>query len=165
MPAFTADWVLPMTGEPMHRASISIENGRIGAVGDAGAAGGTDLGRVAVMPALVNAHTHLELSYLRGRIPRTEKFLDWIRTVIVARRRYPDPADPDIVDAARAAITEARASGTGLLGDISNTLVTAPLLREASVPAQIFYELLRFNAADPESMTRDARAQADAAAA
>src|SRR5262245_3527604 len=138
MPAYTAEWVLPMTGEPMHRASISIENGRIAAVGDEVGAGATDLGRVAIMPALVNAHTHLELSYLRGRVPQTEKFLDWIRAIMAARRQYPDAADPQIVDAARAAIAEARASGTGLLGDISNTLVTAPLLRDALMPAQIF---------------------------
>jgi cytosine/adenosine deaminase-related metal-dependent hydrolase len=83
---------------------------------------------------------------------------------MAARRQYPDAADPHIVDAARAAIAEAHASGTGLLGDVSNTLVTAPLLREAAMPAQIFYELLRFNASDPESMTREARAKADAAA-
>jgi cytosine/adenosine deaminase-related metal-dependent hydrolase len=164
MPAYTAEWVLPMTGEPRHRASISIENGRIAAIGGAAAAEAVNLGRMAVMPALVNAHTHLELSYLRGRVPRTDKFLDWIRTVMTARRQYADPADPEIVDAARSAIAEARASGTGLVGDISNTLVTAPLLREASLPAQLFYELLRFNAADAESMTREARAKADAAA-
>ena len=83
---------------------------------------------------------------------------------MAARRQYPDAADPRIVSAARSAIAEARASGTGLLGDISNTLVTAPLLREASLPAQIFYELLRFNASEAESMTREARAKADAAA-
>jgi aminodeoxyfutalosine deaminase len=164
MPAYTAEWVLPMTGEPMHRASISIENGRIAAVGQLDAAGATDLGRMAIMPALVNAHTHLELSYLRSRVPHTETFLDWIRTIMAARRQYPDAADPQIVDAARAAIAEARASGTGLLGDISNTLVTAPLLRDASMPAHIFYELLRFNASEAESMTREARAKAEAAA-
>jgi cytosine/adenosine deaminase-related metal-dependent hydrolase len=164
MPAYTAEWVLPMTGEPMHRASISIENGRIAAVSESVAAGAADLGRVAIMPALVNAHTHLELSYLRGRVPRTEKFLDWIRTIMAARRQYPDAADPHIVDAARAAIAEAHASGTGLLGDISNTLVTVPLLRDASMPAQIFYELLRFNVSDAETMTSEARAKADAVA-
>ena len=163
MQAYTAEWVLPMTGEPMHRASISIENGRIVAVGEERAAGSTDLGRMAIMPALVNAHTHLELSYLRGRVPHTEKFLDWIRTIMAARRNYPDAADPHIVDAARAAIAEMRASGTGLVGDISNTLVTAPLLRETSMPAQIFYELLRFNASEAESITGEARAKADAA--
>ena len=164
MPAYTAEWVLPMTGEPIHRGSVSIENGRIAGVDDRAPAGAIDLGDVAVLPALVNAHTHLELSYLRGRVPPTGTFIDWIRTIIAARREYPDAADPRILDAARAAVAEARASGTGLFGDISNTLVTAPLLRDAAMPAQVFYELLRFNAPDPEAMTREARAKADAVA-
>jgi aminodeoxyfutalosine deaminase len=164
MPAYTAEWVLPMTGEPIHRGSVSIENGRIAGVDDRAPAGAIDLGDVAVLPALVNAHTHLELSYLRGRVPPTGTFIDWIRTIIAARREYPDAADPRILDAARAAVAEGRASGTGLFGDISNTLVTAPLLRDAAMPAQLFYELLRFNAPDPEAMTREARAKADAVA-
>lgn len=154
-----------MTGEPIHRGSISTDNGRIVGVEDCAANGAIDLGCVAIMPALVNAHTHLELSYLREKVPPTEKFLDWIRTIMATRRQYPDPADSRILDAARAAIAEARASGTGLLGDISNTLVTAPLLREASMPAQVFYELLGFNAEHPESVVRDARGRADAAEA
>lgn len=163
MPAYTAEWVLPMTGEPIHRGSVSIENGRIAGLDDHAPAGAIDLGPVALMPALVNAHTHLELSYLHGLVPPTERFLDWIRTIMAARRQYPDPADSRIIAAARGGLASARASGTGLIGDISNTLVTAPLFREAAMPAQVFYELLRFNAPDPESMVREARAKADAA--
>lgn len=164
MPAYTAEWVLPMTGEPVHRGSMATENGLVTGVDDRAPAGAVDLGRVAILPALVNAHTHLELSYLRGRVPPTETFLEWIRTIMATRRQYPDPADPRILDAARAAIADARASGTGLVGDVSNTLVTARLLCDAGTPARIFYELLRFNASDPASMARDARAKADAAA-
>ena len=113
------------------------------------------------MPALVNAHTHLELSHLRGVIPPSDNFLAWIGGIMAARRGYPDPDDPRILDAARAGIAEAHASGTGLVGDISNTLVTAPLLREAGMAAQLFYELLRFNPTDAAAMTREARAKAD----
>jgi cytosine/adenosine deaminase-related metal-dependent hydrolase len=152
-----------MTGEPIHRGSISITDGRIAGVDDRAPAGAIDLGSVAIMPALVNAHTHLELSYLSGMVPPTETFIDWVRTIMATRRQYPDPGDPRILHAARMAIADARASGTGLVGDISNTLVTALLLHEASMPAQIFYELLRFNASEPESITREARAKADAA--
>ena len=163
MTSYTAEWVLPMTGEPIHRGSISITDGRIGGVDDRAPAGAIDLGSVAIMPALVNAHTHLELSYLSGMAPPTETFIDWVRTIMATRRQYPDAGDPRILHAARMAIADARASGTGLVGDISNTLVTALLLHEASMPAQIFYELLRFNASEPESITREARAKADAA--
>jgi cytosine/adenosine deaminase-related metal-dependent hydrolase len=161
---YTAEWVLPMTGEPIHRGSIAIDGGVVVGVDDRVPVDAVDLGSVAILPALVNAHTHLELSYLRGQIPPTERFLDWIRTIMATRRQYPDASDRRIVDAAGAAIAEARASGTGLLGDISNTLVTTRLLRDAAMPAQVFYELLRFNASDPESMTREARAKANAAA-
>ena len=164
MKSYTAEWVLPVAGEPIHRGSISTENGRIVGVDDRATSDAIDLGGVAIMPALVNAHTHLELSYLRKTVPPTEKFLDWIRTIMSTRRQYPDAGDPRILDAARSAIAEARASGTGLLGDISNTLVTAALLRDASMPAHVFYELLRFNAADPDVLVREARARADAAA-
>jgi cytosine/adenosine deaminase-related metal-dependent hydrolase len=81
---------------------------------------------------------------------------------MAARRRYANPKDPVILAAARGAIDEARESGTGLVGDITNTLVTAPLLREASMPARVFYELVGFNVEDPAARTRQARADLDA---
>jgi cytosine/adenosine deaminase-related metal-dependent hydrolase len=118
---------------------------------------------VAILPALVNAHTHLELSYLAGVVPPAHRFLDWIRAVMAARRNYPDPHAPVILTAARAAIAAARASGPGLVGDISNTLVAVPLLREARMPACVFYELLGFNVAEPVARVREARANVDAA--
>ena len=67
MPAFTAEWILPIGGTPIARGFVAVEDGRIigGRSGRASRAP-TDLGRVAVLPALVNAHTHLELSYLHA---------------------------------------------------------------------------------------------------
>ena len=106
MTSYTAEWVLPMTGEPIHRGSISITDGRIAGVDDRAPAGAIDLGSVAIMPALVNAHTHLELSYLSGMVPPTETFIDWVRTIMATRRQYPDAGDPRILDAARTAETE-----------------------------------------------------------
>jgi cytosine/adenosine deaminase-related metal-dependent hydrolase len=164
MPAYTAEWVLPIAGEPIHRGCVVLESGRVAAVEDRPSPGAVDLGSAAIMPALVNAHTHLELSYLQGRIDRADRFLDWIRTVMAARREYPDASDPRILESARAAIARARASGTGLIGDVSNTLVTARLLADASMPAHVFYELLRFNATDADSIAHEARVRANKAA-
>ena len=76
------------------------------------------------MPGLVNAHTHLELSYLREQVPAGSSFVAWIRAVMAARRQYPDPKAPAILDAIDRGIAEALRSGTAIVGDISNTLVT-----------------------------------------
>ena len=170
MTTFRASWVLPITGPPIRNGWVSVVDGVVTAVGPPGTSGtpgtpattATDLGAVAVLPALVNAHTHLELSYLAGAVAPTARFLDWIRAVMAARRGHPDPRDPEIVGAARAAIAAARASGTGVVGDISNTLVTVPLLREARMAARVFYELLGFNADDPAGRVQEARAALDA---
>ena len=142
---------------------MAIEGDRIAEVGSGAAADGEDLGRVAILPALVNAHTHLELSYLRDVVPPSTRFTNWIRVLMAARRQYSDASDPRILSAAQAGIDEVRATGTGLVGDISNTLVTVPLLREAGLAAHVFYELLGFNTPDPQKRVEDARAQARAA--
>jgi cytosine/adenosine deaminase-related metal-dependent hydrolase len=165
--SYRATWVLPITEPPLRNGWVAVENGVITGIGRVGAPGTpgtlgtrgttTDLGNVAVLPALVNAHTHLELSYLAGVVPPAAQFLDWIRAVMAARRGYPDARDPVIVSAARTAVAAARASGTGLVGDISNTLVTVPLLQEAGMCAHVFYELLGFNADDPAGRVRTAR--------
>jgi cytosine/adenosine deaminase-related metal-dependent hydrolase len=114
------------------------------------------------MPALVNAHTHLELSYLHGRVPPAGSFTEWVQPLMALRRQYPDPDALEIVDAARAAIDSARQSGTGLVGDIGNTLITVPLLKAAGMPAQLFYELIGFNVDDPAGRVAEARRRADA---
>ncbi len=74
MPTFTADWVLPIVDEPIARGFVTVDGNRIAAVGAELPGEATDLGRVAILPALVNAHTHLELSYLHGRVPPGPSF-------------------------------------------------------------------------------------------
>jgi len=158
---FRAAWILPITAPPIRDGWLAVEDGVIGAVGSGRRVDAADLGPVAVLPALVNAHTHLELSYLEGVVQPVDRFLDWIRAVVAARRRYCDPRDPAILEAARAAIGAARTSGTGLMGDVSNTLAAVPLLREAGMAARVFHELLGFNTDDPVGRVRAARAAID----
>src|ERR1043166_7004368 len=40
-----------------------------------------DLGEQALLPGLINAHCHLDYTYLRGKIPRQKTFTDWIRAI------------------------------------------------------------------------------------
>ncbi len=163
MPIYRAAWVLPVAAPPIRGGWVAVEDGRIADVGSGPRAATVHLGDVAILPSLVNAHTHFELSCLRGVIPRATQFLDWIRAVMAARRQHVDSADPVILSAARAGIAESRAAGTGLVGDVSNTLVTMPLLQQAGGRAHVFHELLGFNAPDPNGRVAAARAAVDAA--
>ena len=165
MPTYRADWVLPISDDPIQSGWVSIDDNRITGVGTGAAPDGMSLGRAAILPALVNVHTHLELSYLHERVPAGTGFDDWVRRLMALRRLYPDPSAPEIVLAVRGAIAAARASGTGLVGDVSNTLVTVPLLREAGMAALVFHELLGFNVADPVARVRAASAAISASGA
>jgi len=158
LPRFRADWILPIVARPIRRGWVAVEDGRIGEVGgdDSDA---VDLGRVALLPGLVNAHTHLELSYLHGQVGRSDTFTDWVRELLRLRRRSPGTSPADIQAAVTRAVDEARASGTVLLGDVANTLVGVPALNAARVSARVFLELIGFNVADPEARVREARQQ------
>ena len=165
--AYRARWVLPISGPPIRDGWVLVDGGRIVDVGQGSPEGlrYDDTHRdTVILPGLVNAHTHLELSYLHERIPATRSFGAWVREIIRLRQQYPDPADSRIIEAARRAIDDARAAGTALFGDVSNTLVTVPLLREAGFHARVFYELLGFTERQPEARVAEARARANAAA-
>ena len=141
-----ADWVLGIASPPVRGGWVAVDSGRIVACGSSEPPpSGDELtapfdGACAILPALVNAHTHLELSYLRQRVPPARSFGEWVSALISLRRQYPDGHAFEIVDAARRAIAEARASGTGLIGDISNTLISLPLLIDSATPARVFHE-------------------------
>lgn len=160
---YRASWVVPIADDPLSDAWVELAGGRITALGTAPAGDAVDLGRAAILPALVNAHTHFELAYLHGAVAREACFIDWIRALMRTRQEHPDPAGARIVGAARDAIQQARASGTGLVGDVGNTLVTVPLLREAGMPARVFHELLGFNERDPGARVASAEVAIEAA--
>jgi cytosine/adenosine deaminase-related metal-dependent hydrolase len=118
-----------------------------------------ELGDVAILPGLVNAHTHLELSHLRDEVPPAPAFVSWIRNVMAARRQRPDPRSAEILDAVDRALDESEACGTAIVGDISNTLVTFDPLARSRLAAVVFFELIRFKVADPRAFVADAAAQ------
>ena len=158
---FSADWVLPISDPPIGGGAVTIDDGRIVAVGRRQGAEDVALGRVAVLPGLVNAHTHLELSYLHGRIPRAARFLDWVRPMLAARDERTREDDPAIRGAAEKAIQSARAAGTSLIGDVTNTLATVSLLRDAGMPALVFHELIGFAGINVDEQVAEARRALD----
>lgn len=163
---YHAAWVLPIAQPPLRHGWVEIENGRIVAVGahpvETPAHQVVDLGDVAILPGLVNAHTHLELSYLVGRVPAAIEFVDWIRAVVSTRRTQPDPRGFEIVAAVTEGIAQAVGAGTALVGDISNTMITVDALRASALNGVVFHELIRFHAPQPDQVVADACAAIDA---
>src|SRR5260370_7816912 len=76
-----------------------------------------------------------------------------------AQRQRRDPGAAEILDAVDRALEESTAAGTALIGDISNTLVTFVPLSRSALAAVVFYELIRFNATDPDAFVEEARRQ------
>jgi len=150
-----AAWVCPVSGPPLADGWVHVEDGRIAAVGrghDAPAADRTrDLGAVAVLPGLVNAHTHLELSWLRGLVPPAADFLTWVGRLMTRRTRLETADDGPAMDAVRAALDELQATGTAAVGDISNALISPPVLRERGFTAVVFHELIGFRVTDGQA--------------
>jgi cytosine/adenosine deaminase-related metal-dependent hydrolase len=139
---FTARWVFPVSGPPLDHGTITIRGDTIEAVEPRGTrTPDEDLGNVAIIPGLVNAHTHLDLSGARGLIPPTDPdhFTDWLRGVIAYRRsRTPEQVQADI----RAGLDECLRSGTTLLGDITSGGASYPAVSTAKTRAVLFWEVI-----------------------
>jgi cytosine/adenosine deaminase-related metal-dependent hydrolase len=157
-----ARWVLPIADRPLLNGWCAIDRGRIAAVGRAGAslpfrddAPLVDLGDMAVLPSLTNAHTHLELSWMQKRVPRGNCFTGWVRTMLRTRRAQLPPHE-EILASVDKAIDALRACGTGAVGDVSNTLVSVAPLRHSALRGVVFHELLRLAAAEADAVLEQA---------
>jgi cytosine/adenosine deaminase-related metal-dependent hydrolase len=153
---YRASWILPINDRPIAGGTVTFERDIVTAVGPYDGGPVEDLGRVAVLPGLVNAHTHLELSWMRGLVPPSASLSTsaptsmpaWAAQLIQLRAAEDaDTARQAVVDAIRCA----RASGTCLVGDVTNTLTTYEPLMDSELSAAIFRELIGFAARDPEA--------------
>ena len=149
-----AAWVLPIVAPPIRDGWVAVDAGRVVAVGgpdsrpawgqtpvtDSEQWGQTPERRV-ILPGLVNAHTHLELAWMKGQVASGDCMPAWAERLIDLR--LTSPADGE--EAIAAAIDEARATGTSLVGDITNGLGAYSQLAASPLSAAVFYELIGFN--------------------
>jgi cytosine/adenosine deaminase-related metal-dependent hydrolase len=136
----TARWIFPVDVPPLERGVVTISEGRILAVEScADRRADYDLGDVAILPGLVNAHTHLDLGSL-DNVPSTKNFIDWLKAVIQHRRSL---RSDQVLRNIRAGLKQSSAYGTTLLGDISSQGQTWEVLAgETRCRAVVFHELL-----------------------
>jgi cytosine/adenosine deaminase-related metal-dependent hydrolase len=100
-----------------------------------------DWGSAVLIPGLVNAHTHLELTCLHGQITRFASFFDWISQLIERRRQW---TLKDYIESTRRGAQMCLSSGTSLVGDVSASGVSWEALKPLSLRKVVFEETLSF---------------------
>jgi cytosine/adenosine deaminase-related metal-dependent hydrolase len=136
----TARWVFPVASPPLERGLVTIAGDRIATVEPHGVrTPDLDLGDVALIPGLVNAHTHLDLTGACGQTPPTIDFTAWLQKVIAFRRqRSLDQTQVDV----QSGIAECIRQGTTLVGEIAAEGGTWDALKDSPLRAVVFRELL-----------------------
>lgn len=138
--AVTARWIFGAGAPPIRNGILAMSNGRIVAIERSGSRKpDLDFGDAAILPGLVNAHTHLDLTGMRGLASPRPDFIAWLHDVISHRRRLsPEQIAKDI----RAGIAESLRAGTTLVGDISGDGLSWAELSESPLRAVVFREML-----------------------
>ena len=138
---YHARWVVPISSPPVRDGIVAVDGARIehvGAVDDAPEGADVDLGNVLLMPGLVNAHTHLELTAMRGFLEDLD-FRRWILRLTNARRAILDR--DALLDSARYGLEEGIRAGITAYADTSESGVVMQAMREAGVRGVMYQEV------------------------
>jgi cytosine/adenosine deaminase-related metal-dependent hydrolase len=147
MKIYCASWVLPITAEPIADGAIAVEGELLVSVGPRASVVSSfpeatvkDFSRAAIIPGLVNAHTHLELTAMRGFLDKEEgNFFAWLRKLTLARLERMT-AD-DLFDSAVWGACEAARAGITSVGDSSDSgATTLNALKSVGLRGIVFQE-------------------------
>ncbi len=144
----SAPWVLTGRGGAAIRdGAIALDRDRIVAVGpraevEARHGRGERLEAV-ILPALVNAHLHLELSHLAGAVTGGEGLPGWIELFVAARARA---REQDPGPAMTMGAEDLVRFGVAAVGDVSNTLASVAPLAAAGLAGTVFHEVFGITA-------------------
>ena len=111
-----------------------------------------DHGEGAIIPALVNAHLHLEFTALRQAVPPQANLPAWLAAAIDAFSRL---SPGEIERGVKDGLSELRRFGTVLGAEVSNTGRSLPLLAESELDFHYFYECLGFDLLAETPLTDD----------
>ncbi len=116
---YSAQWIVPVSAPPFADGGIAVSGSRIIAVGTRATLGQQfphaevrDFGPAAIVPGLVNSHSHLELTAMRGYLENEENdFFAWLKKLTIGRLERMTADDLNVsaqwgaCEAARAGVT------------------------------------------------------------
>ena len=145
MRVLSADWVLPVEGEPIREGAVAIDGGAIAAVGTAAELGtGERFPDAAIVPGFVNAHTHLEYAVYAG-FGDGQSFGPWIATHMERKNRL---ARADMEAIARLGALECLRSGVTTVGDLAFSGASAHACAQLGLRAIVYLEVFGADGAD-----------------
>ena len=162
MPVFTlrSRWVLPVSSPPIENGRVTVRDGRIESVAKSRSPDPSDrdCGDAVLMPGLVNAHTHLELSGAAGQVGFDSSFVGWILQVSALYAR----AGPGGLEAGlRAGQRQSLEAGVTLVADIGGSPQGPRAWPEAPLHTVAFHEALGMGRRAVEPHARSLQAARD----
>jgi len=144
---YSARWVLPVSASPIEDGAVAVDGARIAGIGHRAEiverfpeSRLEDLGEAVILPGLVNTHTHLELTAMRGYLENEETdFFAWLRKLTRARLELLTQADLHV--SAVWGACEAVRAGVTCVGDASDSaMISMQALREVGMRGVVFQE-------------------------
>lgn len=139
-------FIFPVSAPPIHDGAILIKDNRIHAVGTWQCIRKSflydqvfDIGNSALLPAAINAHTHLELTSLANAIPADTPFIDWILSLVKARKAQ---STNELVASLEQGIDLVHSFVTAAVGDIATNESIVERLAQDNLAGIVYYELL-----------------------
>jgi cytosine/adenosine deaminase-related metal-dependent hydrolase len=140
-----ADAILPGEDAPIRDGAVVIDaDGTVLEVGRAAEVlprhAGAPIERTigVLLPGLVNAHAHVELSSLRGKVTGGHGFVPWVDRMMGLRASERPEEDGDSMERAAA---EMENSGTIAVGEVTNTLAAVSALTRHGIGGAVFHEV------------------------
>ncbi len=155
--SYQARWIVPVSTPPIDFGWVQTDGSRVLQMGKGRCPHPhEDLGDVAILPQLVNAHTHLEFSSLRKPVgTRNISLAQWIGLVIASR-----DTTVSREDAIQLGLAESSQAGVSLIGEITTPPTHYP--RNAGDPLlACFAEVLGLSTARSEERFAAAIKQTD----
>jgi 5-methylthioadenosine/S-adenosylhomocysteine deaminase len=154
---YHARWVLPITQPPIENGTVVESDGQITYVGPrVSAPPGPDhnLGESILLPGLVNTHTHLELTAMRGFLENC-RFTEWIDKLRASRNEILDTEM--LLDSARFGIIEGLEAGITTYADTCSSGVVMLAMRELGVRGIMYQEVFGPDPSQAELAMRELR--------
>jgi cytosine/adenosine deaminase-related metal-dependent hydrolase len=118
---FKADWVVPVTQQPIRNGVVGIEKGIIFFVGKEKDVPKNEMIielKGIILPGLINTHTHLDEAVLHGAIPPGNHYMEWKEILNAKKKRF---QTEQIESAARFMIHKFYFEGIAAFGDFLST--------------------------------------------